>query len=164
MMYDLCEDIDYIMKDVNLLNHKRCSKVIKRIKYRKDTLKKIYNSFNDGINYFFDNHCTISDIMNKFEKLECKPKAKPTEARSDNADTKLTPTHTYLEEQQEDEIKGDAMPEIDLENPESLSLQIDLNEDHTQTDTQPKLDTTYAAASLAGISLFGTILYKVKYH
>ncbi|SCA60317.1 hypothetical protein, conserved [Plasmodium vivax] len=98
--------------------------------------------------------------MNKFEKLECKPKAKPTEARSDNADTKLTPTHTYLEEQQEDEIKGDAMPEIDLENPESLSLQIDLNEDHTQTDTQPKLDTTYAAASLAGISLFGTILYK----
>ncbi|VUZ96663.1 PIR protein [Plasmodium vivax] len=27
-------------------------------------------------------------------------------------------------------------------------------------DDPPKLDTTYAAASLAGISLFGTILYK----
>ncbi|SCA60777.1 hypothetical protein, conserved [Plasmodium vivax] len=159
MMFDLCEDIDYIMKDVNLLNHKRCYNVIKRIKYRKDTLKKIYNSFNDGINYFFDNHCTISDIMNKFEKLKCKPKAKPTEVIPDNKDTILNQTETDVHEHQEDEIRGDVVPPTDVGDLESLSVELDLNED---SQKQPKLDTTYAAASLAGISLFGTILYKYR--
>ncbi|SCA83344.1 hypothetical protein PVT01_000005100 [Plasmodium vivax] len=50
---------------------------------------------------------------------------------------------------------------IDVENPELVDRNLDdlqiglpFNED------PPKLDTTYAAASLAGISLFGTILYK----
>ncbi|KMZ76999.1 hypothetical protein PVIIG_06554 [Plasmodium vivax India VII] len=38
--------------------------------------------------------------------------------------------------------------------PEDLEISLAFNED------PPKLDTTYAAASLAGISLFGTIIYK----
>ncbi|SCA82032.1 hypothetical protein PVC01_000092400 [Plasmodium vivax] len=145
MMYDLCEDIDYIMKDESILNHNRCSKFIERIKYRKDTLMQIYNSYNYGINFHFDNHCTIPYIKDKFEKLECKPKEEPTEAIANNENTMIAETN--VQETQEE----------DVQDHEALSVELDLNED---SHTEPKLDTTYAAASLAGISLFGTILYK----
>ncbi|VVA00111.1 PIR protein [Plasmodium vivax] len=157
MMYDLCEDIDYIMNNETILNHKHCPIFIKRIEYRKDTLMKIYKSFIDRKYFLLDNGCTISNIINKFENLECMPKAKPTEAMSDNGDTMLTETETPVQESQGDEISSDVMQAQDVEDLESLSLQLNINEN---SHTEPRLDTTYAAASLAGISLFGTILYK----
>ncbi|KMZ96173.1 hypothetical protein PVNG_06158 [Plasmodium vivax North Korean] len=161
MMYDLCEDIDYIMKDKKILYDDDCYKFIDRIKYRTDTLMQIYNSFIDGKIFIFDKDCTISYITKKLEELECKPKVEQTEAIPNNENTVLNPTETDAQETPEDEISGDAAQATDVENPESLSVELDLTED---SHTEPKLDTTYAAASLAGISLFGTILYKVKYH
>ncbi|KMZ88683.1 hypothetical protein PVBG_06090 [Plasmodium vivax Brazil I] len=161
MMYDLCEDIDYIMKDKKILYNNDCYKFIDRIKYRADTLMEIHNSFIDRNIFIFDDDCTISNIINKFKKLECKTKAEPTEAISDNGDTILNPTEKDVQGPREDEISSDGVQATDAENHEELSVELDLNED---SHTEPKLDTTYAAASLAGISLFGTILYKVKYH
>ncbi|KMZ76998.1 hypothetical protein PVIIG_06191 [Plasmodium vivax India VII] len=161
MMYDLCEDIDYIMNDETILNHKHCPIFIKRIEYRKDTLMKIYKSFIDPKYFRFDNKCTISYIEDKFKELNCKPKTERTEAIPNNENTILNPDETDVQEQREDGISRDIVPPTDVEDLGSLSLELDLNEDN---HTEPKLDTTYAAASLAGISLFGTILYKVKYH
>ncbi|CAG9473062.1 unnamed protein product [Plasmodium vivax] len=157
MMYDLCEDIDYIMNNEAILNHDNCSIFIKRIEYRKDTLMKIYNSFNYGIKFLFDNQCTISSIKDKFEKLKCKPKDEQTETIPNNENTILNPTETDVQGQREDGMSRDVASPTDEENLEALSVELDLNED---SHTEPKLDTTYAAASLAGISLFGTILYK----
>ncbi|KMZ88660.1 hypothetical protein PVBG_06022 [Plasmodium vivax Brazil I] len=157
MMYDLCEDIDYIMNNEAILNHDNCSIFIKRIEYRKDTLMKIYNSFNYGIKFLFDNQCTISSIKDKFEKLKCKPKDEQTETIPNNENTILNPTETDVQGPREDGMSGDVVSPTDEENLEALSVELDLNED---SHTEPKLDTTYAAASLAGISLFGTILYK----
>ncbi|KMZ88642.1 hypothetical protein PVBG_06131 [Plasmodium vivax Brazil I] len=160
MMYDLCEDINYIMNDKKILKNNHCSKFIKRIKYRTDTLMKIYDSFIDDQIFHFDHDCTISNIMKKFKELKCVSNAEPTEAIPNNGDTILNPTETDVQGPREDEISDNVVPPTDEENLEALSVELDLNED---SHTEPKLDTTYAAASLAGISLFGTILYKVKY-
>ncbi|VVA00115.1 PIR protein [Plasmodium vivax] len=157
MMYDLCEDINYIMEDEKILNDNRCSKYIKRIKYRKDTLMEIYNSIIDGKIFIFDKDCTISYIKDKFEELKFKHKTKLTEAIANNENTMIAQTPTFVQETQEDEISSDGVQATDAQNHEELSVELDLNEG---IHTEPKLDTTYAAASLAGISLFGTILYK----
>ncbi|KNA00997.1 hypothetical protein PVNG_03104 [Plasmodium vivax North Korean] len=165
MMYDLCEDIDYMIKNKKSLNHNRSSKYIERIEYRKDTLMQIYNSFIDDKIFHFDKDCTISYIKNKFEELNCKHKDELTEAKPNNENTMLAPTQTYVEESRGDGMSSELVPEIDAENLEAMAVELDLNENNfPQTDSLPKLDTTYAAASLAGVSLFGTILYKVKYH
>ncbi|KNA00906.1 hypothetical protein PVNG_05336 [Plasmodium vivax North Korean] len=105
MMHDLCEDIDYMMKDEQILNDKRCSKFIERIEYRKDTLMKIYNSFNYGINFLFDNQCTIPYIKENFEKLKCKPKEEPTEAIANNENTMIAQTQTNVQETQEEDVE-----------------------------------------------------------
>ncbi|SCA82209.1 hypothetical protein PVC01_000132200 [Plasmodium vivax] len=157
LMYDLCEDINYIMNDKKILKNNHCSKFIKRIKYRTDTLMKIYDSFIDDQIFHFDHDCTISNIMKKFKELKCVSNAEPTEAIPNNGDTILNPTETDVQGPREDEISDNVVPPTDEENLEALSVELDLNED---SHTEPKLDTTYAAASLAGISLFGTILYK----
>ncbi|SCA60598.1 VIR protein [Plasmodium vivax] len=157
MMYDLCEDMNFIMENENILDDNRSSKFIKRIKYRKDTLMEIYKSFIDRKYFSFDNHCTISYIKDKFEELDFKHKAKQMEAIANKENTIIAQTQTFVQETQEDEITSDGVQATDAENHEELSVELDLNED---SHTEPKLDTTYAAASLAGISLFGTILYK----
>ncbi|KMZ83395.1 hypothetical protein PVBG_06037 [Plasmodium vivax Brazil I] len=132
-----------------------------RIKNRWGILLAIYDRLSNKNIFAFDNNCTIPIIREKLRGLSCKKT--PI----------LQPTVTVTEPESITEVPG---PEGDLlktrasedgedplgaEDLGSLPVELDLNED---SHTEPKLDTTYAAASLAGISLFGTILYKVKCH
>ncbi|KMZ94920.1 hypothetical protein PVMG_05531 [Plasmodium vivax Mauritania I] len=161
IMYDLCDDIEYMLSDKNIPSGTPCSKMIGRIKNRGGILLAIYDRVRNKNIFTFDNNCTISIIREKLRGLSCKKT--PI----------LQPTVTVTEPESTTEVPGsegdllktraieDGEDPLGAEDLGSLPVELDLNED---SNTEPKLDTTYAAASLAGISLFGTILYKVKYH
>ncbi|EDL42621.1 Pv-fam-c protein, partial [Plasmodium vivax] len=144
IMYDLFDDIEYMLS----VKHFRKSSQYRGI------LWNIYDTVSDRKIFDFDKNCTLSIIGEKLKALKCNttPIAAPT----------VTATELPSSGGDLSESRGSEDEELlDVENPESadtfpenLTISLPVNED------PPKLDTTYAAASLAGISLFGTILYK----
>ncbi|KMZ92495.1 hypothetical protein PVMG_06138 [Plasmodium vivax Mauritania I] len=150
-MYDLFDDIEYMLSHQNNRNRTQCLNMFNRIKYRLGILRKIYVAVRDKRIFNLDDSCTFSIINKKFQTLKCNSVSKPPKSvlRTDSPQKTLTPTDSpgLLESR----VTEEAEDPIDAEN---LEISLSINED------PPKLDTTYAAASLAGISLFGTILYK----
>ncbi|CAI7719883.1 PIR protein [Plasmodium vivax] len=161
IMYDLFDDIEYMLSNKKFLIGKQCFDMLSRINYRWKILIAIYNKVRNPNIFTLDNNFTLYTISKKHQHLKCNktPKLpKTVNVDEPKSVTALQRTGTHLLESRGSE-NGKELSGV--EKPESLSFQLDINEDiHTQTDSQPKLDTTYAAASLAGISLFGTILYK----
>ncbi|SCA60021.1 VIR protein [Plasmodium vivax] len=171
IMYDLFDDIEYMLSHQNNRNRTQCLNMFNRIKYRLGILRKIYVAVRDKRIFNLDDSCTFSIINKKFQTLKCNSVSKPPKSvlRTDSPQKTLTPTDSPLQTlprtdsqppnpvQSQDSgllesrVTEEAEDPIDAEN---LEISLSINED------PPKLDTTYAAASLAGISLFGTILYK----
>ncbi|KNA01546.1 hypothetical protein PVNG_04992 [Plasmodium vivax North Korean] len=161
IMYDLLDDIEYMLSRQNNQIRAQCLKMFNRIKYRRGILGNIYNTVSDRSIFHSDNDCTLSKIDEKLQSLKCNTTPKTPKAMSvtePQPTTEVTGSEGDLLKSRESE---DGEETIDVENPELVDRNLDdlqiglpFNED------PPKLDTTYAAASLAGISLFGTILYK----
>ncbi|KMZ89829.1 hypothetical protein PVMG_05994 [Plasmodium vivax Mauritania I] len=180
LMLDLCEDIEFIKKKIKILPYNKCLRVISRLKYRNDTLMKLYHTFVNKSIFDLKDKCSISFIYNNLSNINCnKGQEQPsvtgsfergTVTASSSAVRADTQVEGKIKETKEEEALeteslqdsgfGDGLDNTEPVYPNLEDLQIGLpdNED------PPKLDTTYAAASLAGVSLFGTILYKVKYH
>ncbi|KNA00868.1 hypothetical protein PVNG_06200 [Plasmodium vivax North Korean] len=155
IMYDLCDDMEYMLSDKNIPSGTPCSRMIGRIRYRSGILGRIYNTVSDKSIFYLNKNCNLSIIGEKFSSLSCnkKPIVPPTVSVTEPQTlTALSSSGRDLSEPRETE---------DVENPESVDpVPDDLTFSLPVNDDPPKLDTTYAAASLAGISLFGTILYK----
>ncbi|KMZ92289.1 hypothetical protein PVMG_03644 [Plasmodium vivax Mauritania I] len=181
LMLDLCEDIEYIKKNQHFLkNKKKCPKIMSRLQYREKTLMQLFDTFYNKSMFYQDSQCSINFIHRNLSNISCdnvgeKPNitgasegstvtASPSSERAEqHADEKLRKTeHEGVLETKDsqDPDHGDGLDDPGPVDPipEGLKFSLPVNED------PPKLDTTYAAASLAGISLFGTILYKVKYY
>ncbi|KMZ88924.1 hypothetical protein PVBG_06346 [Plasmodium vivax Brazil I] len=158
-MYDLCEDIGHIIKIQNELQKRKilCKNVISRVLERQKRLLEAYHKDPDHDAFKFDEKCTINYIMNQFSGKECDIVAKPLRA--------IEPTGNVLYEQQEQDPGPEAEPgqedEVDPGATEELDLGIDIPLE-LPSGEEPKLDTTYAAASLCGVSLIGAMIYKVK--
>ncbi|KNA01535.1 hypothetical protein PVNG_05556 [Plasmodium vivax North Korean] len=154
LMLDLCEDIEHFKANKNIKNHKKkCLKNLSRLQYRKDTLMQLFHTFYHKEMFDIKDECSISFINNKFSDISCnKVEEQPQ--------TVVTSEGAIETGEVQDSAHGDGLDDPGPVDPipEDLQFNLSFNED------PPKLDTTYAAASLAGISLFGTILYKVKYH
>ncbi|KMZ82455.1 hypothetical protein PVIIG_06165 [Plasmodium vivax India VII] len=177
LMLDLCEDIEYIKtNNMFLKNNSKCPIILSRLKYRKDTLMDFFHAFYKKDMFNLKDKCSISFINDNFSDISCnKVEEQPNtsgasegatvtaSSSDDRADThpKETRTGTTDENGVGTRVLQNSPPDGGLDelesvdpNPEDLEISLPFNED------PPKLDTTYAAASLAGISLFGTILYK----
>ncbi|KMZ82070.1 hypothetical protein PVIIG_06139 [Plasmodium vivax India VII] len=165
IMYDLLDDIEYMLSDQYNPIRTQCLNMIKRIAYRWGILRHIYNTVSDKSIFTLDNNFTLYTISEKLQHLKCNKKPKPPKTVNVDEPKPVIELQSTVTDLLESTGSENGKELSGVEKPESLSFQLDINEDiHSQTDSQPKLDTTYAAASLAGISLFGTILYKVKYH
>ncbi|KMZ82409.1 hypothetical protein PVIIG_06006 [Plasmodium vivax India VII] len=165
IMYDLYEDILYMIWAEQIIGYEKCSKMIGRIKDRRNILTAIHRASSDKSIFDFDEECTLPNIDKMLQDLKCTktPKAPPTVTVTEQQTfTALPGSGGDLSETRRSE---DVEDPIDVENPESVdTFPEDLTISLPVNDDPPKLDTTYAAASLAGVSLFGTILYKVKYY
>ncbi|SCO66141.1 VIR protein [Plasmodium vivax] len=161
IMYDLCEDIQYMSWFDQNIERKHCSKMVNRIKNRWKILTEIYDAVSDKKSFDFDKECTLSTMNQMLKTLKCNatPKAPPTVTVTERQTlTALPGSGGDLSETRRSE---DVEDPIDVENPESVdTFPEDLTIGLPVNDDPPKLDTTYAAASLAGVSLFGTIIYK----
>ncbi|VVA00053.1 PIR protein [Plasmodium vivax] len=161
IMYDLFDDIEYMLSYKNIASDKLCLKKINRIKYRWGILTDIYVAVSDKKIFTLDNNFTFSTIGEKIRGLSCKktpelPQAVAVAEPQPLADLPNSEgglLETGGTEDGEEPIDGENSESFDT-LPEDLTFSLPVNDD------PPKLDTTYAAASLAGVSLFGTILYK----
>ncbi|KMZ94666.1 hypothetical protein PVMG_02555 [Plasmodium vivax Mauritania I] len=171
LMLDLCEDIEYFVKKKKYLKYNNCLKIRSRLQYRKETLMQLFHTFYHKEMFDIKDECSISFIYNKFSDISCnKVEKQPktivaSEGAIDTTSSSADRADQLKEGAKETEDSQDPSNDDGLNNlesvdpvPDDLTFSLPFNED------PPKLDTTYAAASLAGISLFGTILYKVKYY
>ncbi|KMZ88929.1 hypothetical protein PVBG_06387 [Plasmodium vivax Brazil I] len=159
-MHDLCEDIAYIINEKTKI-HKNsdCKDIISRVSERREKLRKVYHTNQYHSVFDFDKKCTIDYIMNKFSGNECEIVDKPPNA--------MEPTDNILNQQTEQVPDPDPDPEAEPEQEDDVDLSVtevtDLEMDlQLPPGEEPKLDTTYAAASLCGVSLIGAMIYKVK--
>ncbi|KMZ77373.1 hypothetical protein PVIIG_05768 [Plasmodium vivax India VII] len=172
LMLDLCEDIAHIKTNKNILmNKKKCPKILARLQYRKETLMQFFYASYYKDMFDIKDECSISFINDNFSDISCnnvKEQSKttgPSEGERVTASSSADRADQLQDSAKEtgelqDSAHGDGLDDPGPVDPipEDLEISLPFNED------PPKLDTTYAAASLAGISLFGTILYKVKCH
>ncbi|SCA59879.1 hypothetical protein, conserved [Plasmodium vivax] len=169
LMLDLCEDIEYFKTNKKILIHKnKCPKILARLQYRKNTLMDFFHTFYHREMFDIKDECSLSLINNNFSDINCnKVEKRPytsgaseglsVTASSSDDRANLHPKETTLGTKVlQDSPPDDGLDELEPGDPipEDLDISLSFNEE------PPKLDTTYAAASLAGISLFGTILYK----
>ncbi|VUZ95023.1 PIR protein [Plasmodium vivax] len=161
IMYDLFDDIEYMLSVKYFRKTSECLNMFNRIKYRWGILWNIYYAVSDSNFFDFDKNCTLSIIGQKLKALNCNRTTKLPQTVSDAESHSITEVPGSQKDLLESRGTEDVEDPIDVENPESedpapddLTFSLPVKED------PPKLDTTYAAASLAGISLFGTILYK----
>ncbi|SCO70939.1 VIR protein [Plasmodium vivax] len=159
-MHDLCEDIAYIINEKTKI-HKNsdCKDIISRVSERREKLRKVYHTNQYHSVFDFDKKCTIDYIMNKFSGNECEIVDKPPNA--------MEPTDNILNQQTEQVPDPDPDPEAEPEQEDDVDLSVtevtDLEMDlQLPPVEEPKLDTTYAAASLCGVSLIGAMIYKFK--
>ncbi|KMZ88470.1 hypothetical protein PVBG_05428 [Plasmodium vivax Brazil I] len=170
LMLDLCEDIAHIKNRKKIIKDKKCPLILSRLQYRKKTLMDHFHSYYHKSRFYQDSQCSIDFIHRNLSDIRCnKIREKPNITGASEGSKVIAPPSAerakqHAEEASETEVLQDPghddsdNPELVDPFPENLKFSLPVNDD------PPKLDTTYAAASLAGISLFGTILYKVKYH
>ncbi|KMZ76851.1 hypothetical protein PVIIG_05677 [Plasmodium vivax India VII] len=171
IMYDLYEDIEYMRLAEEIIGFKQCSKMVNRIKNRWEILTEIYAAVNDEKIFNLDEEYTFPNINKMFKALRCTKTTKLPKSMTVTRPKPLTEPQPLTAPQpatEQQSVTKPPSPEEDLlksrgtedeEEPidlKDLEINLPVNED------PPKLDTTYAAASLAGVSLFGTILYKVN--
>ncbi|CAI7717615.1 PIR protein [Plasmodium vivax] len=160
IMYDLFEDIQYMLSNEKYPSGKPCNKMLRRIKNRWRILSDIYKAVKDKSIFNFDNSCTLDIIYEKLRGLSCNIRPALPQAVTVPEPQSINEVRDPQGDLLESRETEDGEEPLDVKNPESgdpipdLEISLQFNED------PPKLDTTYAAASLAGISLFGTILYK----
>ncbi|KMZ83450.1 hypothetical protein PVBG_06240 [Plasmodium vivax Brazil I] len=180
LMLDLCEDIEYFEKKKNILKNNNCLKFISRLKYREKILMDFFYTIRNESVFDLNHECSISFIHKNLSNINCNKLEEQANTIGASEEARVTASSSVhradpqLEkrmieppdkEVSETEVLQDPSHDDGLDNseqvhtfPDDLKFSLPVKED------APKLDTTYAAASLAGISLFGTILYKVKYH
>ncbi|KMZ95003.1 hypothetical protein PVMG_05764 [Plasmodium vivax Mauritania I] len=173
LILDLCEDIEYFNTNKMFPKNKnKCLKIISRLKYREKVLKDFFYTFRDKSIFYLNDKCSIDFIHKNLNNVSCNQageKPKTIVASEEARDTASSSDDRADQHRGEGATETEALkaagPDDGLDNseqvdpiPEDLTFSLPVNDD------PPKLDTTYAAASLAGVSLFGTILYKVKYH
>ncbi|VVA00190.1 PIR protein [Plasmodium vivax] len=167
IMYDLYEDIQYMSLVGQNIRHDQCSNMVNRIKNRWKILIAIHEKYSDKKNFNFEDEYTIPNINEMLETLKCiktPEHPKSVSATESQPLVALQRTGNDLSDSRASK-EGEAI--VDLKNPDTVSTEDELEidelepteEDHP-SEPEPNLKTTYAAASLAGISLFGTILYK----
>ncbi|KMZ88954.1 hypothetical protein PVBG_05771 [Plasmodium vivax Brazil I] len=175
-MRDLCEDIKYIIeKKMELQKNANCKDIIFRVSERQKQLREVFHTNTRHSVFNFDNNCTIDYIMNNFSGNECNNVAKSPKPKAQTVNTSMEQTKQdaspalgetlttapgqsvdtkEASEQEDDEMEPNGIEESDFLMGMSLKL--------SSGEAEPKLDTTYAAASLCGVSLIGAMIYKVK--
>ncbi|SCA60730.1 Plasmodium vivax Vir protein, putative [Plasmodium vivax] len=168
LMLDLCEDIGYFKTNKNnLINKRNCPKILARLQYRKETLMQFFYASYYKDMFDIKDECSISFINDNFSDISCNNVKEQSKTTGPSEGERVTASSSAdrADQLQEGAIEtgvfqasgdDDGLDDPGRDNPipEDLEISLAFNED------PPKLDTTYAAASLAGISLFGTILYK----
>ncbi|CAI7718275.1 hypothetical protein PVPAM_030027700 [Plasmodium vivax] len=177
-IHDLCEDIGHILKKKNWLRKRKvlCNNVISRVLERQKQLLDVFHTNTSHSVFNFDKNCTIDYIMNNFSGNECNivpERARAMEqtrsilkkpSEEDSRPALLTVPGPDLDKGPDkalEEASEQEDGEFDLSGPEvkdfrmNMPLQLPPGE-------EPKLDTTYAAASLCGVSLIGAMIYKFK--
>ncbi|SCA60810.1 VIR protein [Plasmodium vivax] len=184
LMLDLCEDIEYIKKKKFSRKYSDCPIIISRLKHRKLILMDFFFTLTNRSIFELDDVCSIDFIHKNISSLKCNEIERQPNTTgapklwrittSSSADRENPSREERIIRNPEEKASGktneQALETDALQNPghdddlnelepvdpipEDLTINLPVNDD------PPKLDTTYAAASLAGISLFGTILYK----
>ncbi|KMZ88927.1 hypothetical protein PVBG_06331 [Plasmodium vivax Brazil I] len=177
-MYDLCEDIEHINKEKTNLQKRKpyCNRVISRILERRKELEDKYYESQYHPVFKFDEKCTIDYIMTNLSGKECNKVVKPPKDREQTRSPMMAQTGegpvSALQTAPGPALVTDSGPGPDPESEqedgiddpgatEELGLGIDIPLE-LPSGEEPKLDTTYAAASLCGVSLIGAMIYKVK--
>ncbi|CAG9483626.1 unnamed protein product [Plasmodium vivax] len=184
-MHDLCEDIKYIIDEKTKLQKKNnlCNYVISRLLERRKRLLEVYHTNPKHQVFHSDSECTIDYIMDNFSGTECIKVPEPRRAKaqahsrindeSEQGLGKSLATAPGLVSDTGPRTDKDAGPGLDPEAASEQEDDVDLS-DAVVTDfgmnmplqlppvEEPKLDTTYAAASLCGVSLIGAMIYKFK--
>ncbi|CAG9474508.1 unnamed protein product [Plasmodium vivax] len=176
LMLDLCEDIELIKKGNNYIKDKKCPLILSRLQYRKETLMQFFHAFRNKSIFNLNHECSLDFIHKNLSNINCnEAEEQPNISITSEEETVSASSSAGGEEPRaeeritgtldknvlETEVLESSGSDDGLENPESVDPLLD---DFTirlpDNEDPPKLDTTYAAASLAGVSLFGTILYK----
>ncbi|SCA83621.1 VIR protein [Plasmodium vivax] len=133
-----------------------CQKIVSSIEDKKDYfLKKNEHKIN---NKFFQlmNGCTIEKIKNEFPSLDCNELIEPSK---ESLVEERVPAPVEAGEGVSVRAAEDELTETTLEDAQAAQNLDTLLEQSLQEETT-NFDTTYAAASLTGVSLFGVLLYK----
>ncbi|VUZ95001.1 PIR protein [Plasmodium vivax] len=184
LMLDLCEDIEYIKNKKFSRKYSDCPIIISRLEYRKKILMDFFYTLTNKSIFELNDACSIDFIHKNISSLKCNEIERQPNTTgapklwrittSSSADRENPSREERIIRNPEEKASGktneQALETDALQNPghdddlnelepvdpipEDLTINLPVNDD------PPKLDTTYAAASLAGISLFGTILYK----
>ncbi|EDL42863.1 Pv-fam-c protein [Plasmodium vivax] len=161
IMDDICTDIIYIKQNMGeIRKSNNCQKIVSSIEDKKDYfLKKNEHKIN---NKFFQlkNGCTIEKIKNEFPSLDCNELIEPSK---ESLVEERVPAPVEAGEGVSVRAAEDELTETTLEDAQAAQNLDTLLEQSLQEET-PNFDTTYAAASLTGVSLFGVLLYKVMYN
>lgn len=148
-MDDVCIDIPYIKEKMKEIKQsKNCESIVSYFEgNRKFFLDNYQNILNHEF-FKFDDDCTINKIKQELPTLNCNT--------LDEAETKplVNMPNEVSVGAGEDELMEPTLEDAQAAQELKTLLQKGLQEE------TPKLDTTYAAASLTGVSLFGVLLYK----
>ncbi|KMZ88625.1 hypothetical protein PVBG_04833 [Plasmodium vivax Brazil I] len=152
-MDDICTDIPYIqgkMKEIKQSNN--CQKIVSYFEGKRKIFLDNCQHIPNNEFFQFDGYCTIDNIKKKLPNLNCNA-LDETETQP----LRDTPKDVSVE------AGEDGLMEPTLEEAQAAQKLENLLQQGLQEET-PNLDTTYAAASLTGVSLFGVLLYKVIYN
>ncbi|KMZ98991.1 hypothetical protein PVNG_03830 [Plasmodium vivax North Korean] len=152
-MDDICIDIPYIkekMKEIKQSNN--CQKVVSHFEGNRKFFLDNYQHIRNHEFFKFDEYCTIDNIKKELSTLNCN-KLDETETQPLVETPKVVSVRAGEDELTETTL-DDAQAAQNLDTLLKQSLQ----------EETPNFDTTYAAASLTGVSLFGVLLYKVMYN
>ncbi|KMZ95717.1 hypothetical protein PVMG_05317 [Plasmodium vivax Mauritania I] len=153
VMDDICIDIPYIEKNMKEIKQSnKCQKIVSYFEDKRNLFLDKYQHKANNKFFQFDGYCTIDNIKKKLPNLNCNA-LDETETQP----LRDTPKDVSVE------AGEDGLMEPTLEEAQAAQKLENLLQQGLQEET-PNLDTTYAAASLTGVSLFGVLLYKVIYN
>ncbi|CAI7718627.1 PIR protein [Plasmodium vivax] len=167
IMHDLYDDILYMRMAEQHINRDQCSKMVDRIKNRRIILTAIQGSYSDEKIFNFDDEYTLPNIDKMLQGLKCTKTPEHPKRVLVTQSQPLTAKQSTGSDLLETRASEGGVAIVDLKRPESVSTgdvfelhEFEPTEETPPSEAEPNLKTTYAAASLAGVSLFGTILYK----
>ncbi|SCA81960.1 VIR protein [Plasmodium vivax] len=134
------------MKEIKQSNN--CQKVVSHFEGNRKFFLDNYQHIRNHEFFKFDEYCTIDNIKKELSTLNCN-KLDETETQPLVETPKVVSVRAGEDELTETTL-DDAQAAQNLDTLLKQSLQ----------EETPNFDTTYAAASLTGVSLFGVLLYK----